>query len=143
MPRSSHADTATNREDTKMRGIHPCWIVAVAPSSLFHASTALAQAGVQVAPDGVIVISKDVGEERWSIVYDAERGTAIGNVFFSDWVSEQFPNAEVRAVFDAASSPRPKISSGRKEQGGARRGHLDRVGRARPFALERYSSLYA
>jgi len=46
---------------------------------------ALAQAmsGMQMALDGHrVMISKDVGDERWAIIYDMDDHTAMGNVFF-------------------------------------------------------------
>jgi hypothetical protein len=52
---------------------------------------AAAQSGVQITPDGgQILISKDVGAERWAIALNAEDGTVTGNVFFPDGGPPQF-----------------------------------------------------
>lgn len=42
-----------------------------------------AMSGMQMARDGHrVMISKDVGDERWAIIYDMDDHTAMGNVFF-------------------------------------------------------------
>ena len=46
---------------------------------------ALAQAmsGMQMARDGHrVMINKDVGDERWSMMYDGDDHTVMGNVYF-------------------------------------------------------------
>jgi outer membrane protein assembly factor BamB len=66
-------------------------------ASLGSAGPVLAQgSGVQVTPDGsYVLVSKDVGEERWAITRN-EDGTVTGNVFFPEggdpkfvWCEEQ------------------------------------------------------
>ena len=50
---------------------------ALAPTPLLAAGR-----GVQGIPDQTgVMITKDVGNERWSITLDFERGTVSGNVF--------------------------------------------------------------
>lgn len=48
---------------------------------------ALAQSGgsgVQLCPDGErVLVSKDVGDERWSMMYDLRDHSVMGNVFFA------------------------------------------------------------
>jgi hypothetical protein len=47
--------------------------------------TARAQSGVQITPDRrLALVSKDVGDQRWAIAYDAATGVVTGNVFFPD-----------------------------------------------------------
>ncbi len=42
-----------------------------------------AMSGMQMARDGHrVMISKDVGGERWSIMYDSDDHTVMGNVYF-------------------------------------------------------------
>lgn len=45
------------------------------------ARDARAESGLQIAPDNRTLISKDVGNDRWSIVYNKDDGTAVGNVY--------------------------------------------------------------
>jgi hypothetical protein len=48
------------------------------PPALSHAMS-----GMQMARDGHrIMINKDVGDERWSMMYDTDDHTVIGNVYF-------------------------------------------------------------
>lgn len=43
------------------------------------------QSGVQITPDGArVLVSKDVGNERWSIARELATGTVTGNVFLTD-----------------------------------------------------------
>ena len=43
-----------------------------------------ARAGVQTCPDGQrVLVSKDVGAERWAIMYDMGTHDVMGNVFFT------------------------------------------------------------
>jgi hypothetical protein len=55
------------------------WLGAV----MLVASAASGQdRGIQTTPDGkLMLVSKDVGGERWSIALNLSDGTAIGNVF--------------------------------------------------------------
>jgi len=40
---------------------------------------------VQITPDrNQILVSKDIGAERWTIVLDEDRATATGNVYYPD-----------------------------------------------------------
>ncbi|MBM4270057.1 MAG: hypothetical protein FJ144_26225 [Deltaproteobacteria bacterium] len=56
---------------------------ACASLLLLGAQVARAQSGLQITPDArVTLISKDVGDQRWAIAYDASSGTVTGNVFF-------------------------------------------------------------
>ncbi len=44
---------------------------------------AQAMSGMQMGRDGHrVMINKDVGGERWAIIYDTDDHTAMGNVFF-------------------------------------------------------------
>lgn len=44
---------------------------------------ARAQSGVQITPDRrLALVSKDVGDQRWAIAWDATTGVVTGNVFF-------------------------------------------------------------
>lgn len=41
--------------------------------------------GIQLSPDAVtVLVSKDIGNERWAITLDFERGSVAGNVFRTD-----------------------------------------------------------
>ncbi|HZR80335.1 MAG TPA: hypothetical protein VFD92_04485 [Candidatus Binatia bacterium] len=53
---------------------------------LAAASPAGAQShGMQGTPDRKqILVNKDVGDQRWAIALDGDRGTVSGNVFFPD-----------------------------------------------------------
>ena len=46
--------------------------------------------GAQVAPDGSILVSKDIGGNRWAITLDVLSGTLTGNVFASATGDAQF-----------------------------------------------------
>jgi polyhydroxybutyrate depolymerase len=47
--------------------------------------------GIQVTPDGrQTLVSKDVGDERWAIGYEAASGTLTGNVFRTDGQAPTF-----------------------------------------------------
>jgi len=53
--------------------------ISLALLSAALASTALAQSDVQIAPDGVrVLISKDLGGERWAITVDPALATVNG-----------------------------------------------------------------
>ena len=58
-------------------------LVIAAVATLVGAPAATAQdRGVQTTPgQDVVLVSKDVGDERWAIALDLRTGTAIGNVF--------------------------------------------------------------
>jgi len=60
-------------------------MLAVVASILFAASSAVAGDGVQILPDGSqILVSKDVGNERWSIALNLGEEAPLnvtGNVF--------------------------------------------------------------
>jgi hypothetical protein len=50
---------------------------------LMLAPCAHAMSGMQMARDGHrVMVSKNVGDERWAIIYDSDDHTAMGNVFF-------------------------------------------------------------
>lgn len=50
-----------------------------------------AQSGIQITPDSRrVLVSKDVGAERWALTRNLEDGTVTGNVFFSDGSLPQF-----------------------------------------------------
>jgi hypothetical protein len=55
------------------------------------AGSAQAQRAIQVTPDQKrILISKDVGSQRWAITYNLDDHTATGNVFFAGGGDPQF-----------------------------------------------------
>jgi len=59
-------------------------IALVVSAAIAAAATASAQTGfgTQTTPDGKqILVSKDVGGDRWAIAIDLNAGTATGNVF--------------------------------------------------------------
>jgi hypothetical protein len=64
-------------------GTNPGFFAVVLLSALsLLAADASAESGLQIAPDHKgTVISKDVGDQRWSIVYNEDDGTVIGNVY--------------------------------------------------------------
>lgn len=58
---------------------------------LLAASGASAQSGIQITPDSRrVLVSKDVGTERWALTRNLEDGSVTGNVFFSDGLAPQF-----------------------------------------------------
>ncbi|MEW6271603.1 MAG: hypothetical protein AB1689_20155 [Thermodesulfobacteriota bacterium] len=66
---------------------------ALALAALLRAAATLARAnaGYQLSPDGrQVLISRDVGGERWAIVEEQDGGTLTGNVFFPDGSPPQF-----------------------------------------------------
>ena len=72
-------------------------VACVAALLLFPRSAAAQrQSGIQVDPSGFyILVSKDVGQERWSIVYDMVGLTVLGNVFPQDGSSPKFVSCVV------------------------------------------------
>lgn len=58
-------------------------MLALLASVLVLPTSARAMSGMQMSRDGHrAMINKDVGDERWVIIYDADDHTAMGNVFF-------------------------------------------------------------
>lgn len=70
--------------------------LAVLLGSTLAPAGADAQSGLQISPDGMrVMVSKDVGSQRWAITLNADDGTVTGNVFAADggppsfvWCSE-------------------------------------------------------
>ena len=65
---------------------HPLPVTAIGAALLcvlsLVARDARAESGLQIAPDHKrTLVSKDVGGQRWSMVYNEDDGTAIGNVY--------------------------------------------------------------
>lgn len=57
--------------------------ITVVVAMLMLPVAALAMSGMQIARDQHrVMINKDVGDERWVIIYDMDDHTAMGNVFF-------------------------------------------------------------
>lgn len=91
------------------KGTDDClWTFAFLMSVLAFASAAHAQSGLQETPDGRrVVVSKDVGAERWAITLNKDDGSATGNVFFPEggeplfvWCQSSGVTAEDDAAFD-------------------------------------------
>lgn len=63
----------------------PAWLAAVLLTFVVVLGSGAARAqdrGIQTSPDGnLMLVSKDINGERWSISLNLSDGTAIGNVF--------------------------------------------------------------
>jgi hypothetical protein len=65
-----------------------------------------AKAGVQMCPGGQqTLVSKDVGDERWAIMYDIESHVAMGNVFFTSGGPPAFVWCQRTGTDDTGSIP--------------------------------------
>jgi hypothetical protein len=72
-------------------------LTAVALAAAPHRTHAQVAAGTRTTPDGKrILISKDVGGERWAITVDLVDGTATGNVFSAGGEDPRFVWCERR-----------------------------------------------
>lgn len=64
-----------------------------------------AMSGMQMARDGHrVMISKDVGDERWSMMYDSDDHTVMGNVYFPSGRPPAF-------VWKPATTATPTVST--------------------------------
>lgn len=69
----------------------PALLLATLSLGLVGPAPAGAQSGIQITPDSRrVLVSKDVGAERWALTRNLEDGTVTGNVFFSDGSLPQF-----------------------------------------------------
>ena len=83
--------------------------IALAAALLAIPALANADAGVQRCPDGVrILVSKDVGDERWSMMYDPRDHSVMGNVFFASGGPPAFVFCE-RTHSDGHPDPRREM----------------------------------
>lgn len=58
-------------------------LLAFAAIMLMTPATIQAMSGMQMSRDGrQVMVNKDVGDERWVIMFDPDNHTAMGNVFF-------------------------------------------------------------
>ena len=90
---------------TPARRRHLGWLAAATSLLLAAGATAQTGAGTRTTPDGKqILISKDVGEERWAINVDLVDGTVTGNVFSPGGGDPQFVWCE-RAGDDGSLDP--------------------------------------
>jgi hypothetical protein len=72
---------------TEPHGGRTLVLISIALGSTLYGAIPLAraQSGVQITPDRrLALVSKDVGDQRWAIAWDAATGVATGNVFFPD-----------------------------------------------------------
>jgi hypothetical protein len=70
---------------TRSLGAAPLLFVLAALAAWTAPAPASAQSGTRTTPDGKqVLISKDVGAERWAITLDLNDGTITGNVFRQD-----------------------------------------------------------
>jgi len=76
-------------------------IAIAALAALLAAAPARAFNGLQIAPDGSgVLVSRDVGDERWSIVQDASDGSLTGNVYFADGSPPAFVFCSLTSAVD-------------------------------------------
>ncbi len=69
----------------------PILLLSVLSLGIVGPAPAGAQSGIQITPDSRrVLVSKDVGAERWALTRNLEDGTVTGNVFFSDGSLPQF-----------------------------------------------------
>lgn len=72
--------------------------LALATLLLARPAAAARESGIQENPTGdYIMVSKDVGSERWAMTYDYFSGIVLGNVYSADGGAPKFVACDVLA----------------------------------------------
>jgi hypothetical protein len=105
MPHARRSSAGRYRPIPRRHGIPLSLLIATALLGAAAEGLAQGSAGTRTTPDGKhLLISKDVGAERWAISVDLGDGTVTGNVFSPDGGDPQFVWCE-RAGDDGSLDP--------------------------------------